>query len=51
MAFDKQNGKERWRNLDDDASYAAPILIQQAGRTVLVCWTGQHVVGLDPDTG
>ncbi len=51
MAFDKRTGKERWRALDDPASYSAPILIEQAGRKVLVCWTGSRVVGLDPRTG
>ena len=51
VALDKRTGAEKWRALDDDASYSAPILIQQAGRRVLVCWTGQHVVGLDPASG
>ena len=37
--------------LDDRASYSAPILIQQAGKPVLVCWTGDHVVGLNPQSG
>lgn len=51
VAFDKRSGDERWRALDDDASYAAPIVIEQAGRRVLVCWTGERVVGLDPLSG
>jgi outer membrane protein assembly factor BamB len=51
FAFDKATGKEKWRALDDRASYSAPIIIQQAGRRVLVCWTGDNVVGLDPATG
>jgi outer membrane protein assembly factor BamB len=51
VAFDKKTGQERWRALDDPASYAAPILIEQAGRRVLVCWTGDRVAGLDPATG
>ena len=51
MAFDKASGRERWRALDDGVSYAAPIVIEQAGRRVLVCITGQRVVGLDPMTG
>lgn len=51
VAFDKQTGEERWRALDDRASYAAPIIIEQAGKRVLVCWTGDNVVGLDPATG
>jgi len=51
MAFDKATGQERWRALNDPLSYSAPIIIEQAGRRVLVCITGQQVVGLDPLTG
>lgn len=51
VAFDKRNGAPRWKALDDRASYSSPILIEQAGQTVLVCWTGDNVVGLDPRTG
>ena len=51
MAFDKKTGAERWRALDDRAGYSAPIIIQQAGQRVLVCWTGDNVVGLDPASG
>jgi hypothetical protein len=51
VAFDKKTGTERWRALDDPASYSSPIVIDQAGRRVLVCWTGRRVVGLGPATG
>ncbi len=51
VALDKKTGVERWRALDDRASYSAPIIIQQAGKRVLVCWTGDNVVGLNPATG
>ncbi len=51
MAFDKTTGQERWRALDDPASYSAPITIEQAGQRVLVCITGRRIVGLDPQTG
>ncbi|MBS0209905.1 MAG: PQQ-like beta-propeller repeat protein [Planctomycetes bacterium] len=51
VAFDKKTGQEVWRALDDDASYAAPIIIEQAGQRVLVCAAGQHVVGLNPVDG
>ncbi len=50
-AFDKRTGAERWRALDDEASYSAPIIIEQAGKRVLICWTGDHVAALDPATG
>lgn len=51
VAFDRRTGSERWHALPDDASYSAPIVVEQAGRRVLVCYTGQNVVGLDPANG
>ena len=51
VAFDKKSGAERWRALDEDASYSSPILIRQASQPVLVCWTGRSLSGLDPKTG
>jgi len=51
LALDKYSGKELWRNLEDDASYVAPILIQQAGHRVVVAWTGQRILGLNPENG
>ena len=51
LALDKKTGKEVWRALDDQPSYSAPIIIEQAGRRVLVVWTGDSVAGLDPATG
>ncbi|MEX0714386.1 MAG: PQQ-binding-like beta-propeller repeat protein [Pirellulales bacterium] len=51
VAFDLATGEEKWRALADEASYAAPILIEQAGRRVLVCWTGESVAGLNPGSG
>jgi outer membrane protein assembly factor BamB len=51
VALDKVTGKEIWKALDDRAQYAAPILIEQAGKPVLVAWTGDAVVGLNPADG
>jgi len=51
VAFDKVTGVEVWRSLDDSAGYSAPIVIEQAGKRVLVCWTGERIVGLNPSTG
>lgn len=50
-AFDKRTGQPRWQALPDAASYAAPIVIDQAGRRVLVCHTGDRVVGVDAPSG
>ena len=51
VALDKKNGKEVWRNLQDEAGYSAPLLVEQAGRKVLVVWTAANIAGLDPDNG
>jgi len=51
VAFEAKTGKERWRALDDRGNYSAPIIIDQAGSRVLVYWSGDRVVGLDPATG
>ncbi len=51
VAFHKENGKELWRALDDEASYSAPMLIHQAGKEVVVSWTGGSISGLNPLNG
>jgi len=51
VAFDKETGTERWRALNDPVSYSAPIMINQADKRVLVCWTAERIVGLAPETG
>lgn len=51
IAVDKMTGKEVWRALDDRAQYSAPILIEQAGKRIVVVWTGDSVAGMDVKTG
>lgn len=51
VALNRHTGDEVWRSLSDLTSYAAPILIEQAGKSVLVCWTGDNIVGLNPANG
>jgi len=51
VALHRQTGEELWTARSDPASYATPILIDQADQRVLVCYTGDHVVGLSPQTG
>jgi outer membrane protein assembly factor BamB len=51
VALDKRTGEEKWRALDDRASYSSPIIIERAGRRLLLCWTGDHMTALDPATG
>jgi outer membrane protein assembly factor BamB len=51
VAFDKNTGKEIWRNLNDRAGYSAPVLIEKNGVRVIVNWTEHSLSGLHPDTG
>ncbi len=51
VALDRKTGREMWTAFDDAASYSAPVIITQAGRDVLVCWTKNWLVGLDTTTG
>jgi outer membrane protein assembly factor BamB len=51
VAWDKATGEERWRAFEDEPSYSSPRIIEQAGRRVLVCWTGEHIAGLNPTNG
>lgn len=51
VAFDKSTGQEVWRALDEVAGYSSPVIIRQAGQDVLVCWSGESLSGLNPDTG
>ncbi len=51
VALDNKNGDEEWRALRDRASYSSPILVRQTQRDVVVCWTGDSVSGLDPESG
>ncbi|GAB4466214.1 MAG: PQQ-like beta-propeller repeat protein [Armatimonadaceae bacterium] len=51
VALDRKTGAEKWKALPDRASYSSPIVINQAGKRVLICWTAERVVGMDPQTG
>jgi len=51
LAFNKDTGKELWRNLGDRAGYSAPIIIEKNGIRVVVNWTEHSLSGLDLETG
>jgi outer membrane protein assembly factor BamB len=51
LALDRKTGQERWKALPDQAAYSPPIIVQQADRRVMIAWTGDRVVGMDPQTG
>ena len=50
-AFDKQDGKLAWKNLDDPAGYSSPIAATLAGRRQIVFFTGTAVVGVSLENG
>ncbi len=51
IGLDKSTGREIWRSLDDRGQYSSPVLVKQGDKQVLVCWTGDAVAGLNPETG
>jgi len=51
VAFDTKSGKEIWRNLNETAGQASPIIIKTGGRRQLIVWTTQSVSSLDPAAG
>jgi outer membrane protein assembly factor BamB len=51
VAFNKNSGQEVWRALRERGGYSSPIIIQQAGKDVLIGWTGESVTALDPSDG
>ena len=51
VAFDRRTGKPRWAAHSDRGNYSAPIVIEQAGKRLLVCWSGDRVLAVHPDSG
>jgi outer membrane protein assembly factor BamB len=51
VALNKDTGDEVWRALSDRAQYTAPIIVEQAGQPVVLCWTGDSVAGLSAPNG
>jgi outer membrane protein assembly factor BamB len=52
VAFDKDNGKELWKNLSaKQPGYAPPMIYTFGGKRQLILWHAQAVNGLDPETG
>lgn len=52
VAFDKETGKEKWKNLTArDPGYSPPTLIRSGEQDQVVIWHGQAINGLDPLTG
>lgn len=51
VAFDKNNGKEVWKSLDDKASYSSPIAIGAGDQRQIIFLTAKGLVGLSPKDG
>lgn len=51
VAFDRRTGVERWKAFPDEASYAPPIVLEQAGRRLIVMPLGFRLVAFDPADG
>jgi outer membrane protein assembly factor BamB len=50
-AFDMANGKLAWAAGDDPPGYSSPIAIKAAGRRMVISFTGQAVLAVDPAKG
>lgn len=51
VAFDLENGKERWKWEGDGPGYASPIVFEIEGTRQIVTLTDKSVVGLDSSSG
>lgn len=51
VAFDQATGRIAWQSEPDRISPSSPVLIDVGGRTELVAFLYDRIVGLDPDTG
>lgn len=51
VAVDAESGKEAWRALDDRAQYSSPVLMDFNMNRSIICWTGDSVSALEPETG
>lgn len=52
VAFDKDTGKELWKNLDaGDPGYCPPVIYDVGGVRTLFIWNPESINALDPETG
>lgn len=51
MAFNKNDGKLAWKNLDFTNSYSTPSLINVDGQDQLLCYMGQELIAINPNNG
>jgi outer membrane protein assembly factor BamB len=51
VALHRKTGEHAWKALNDRAQYTAPVLVKQAGKDVVLVWTGDSVAGVDAADG
>jgi outer membrane protein assembly factor BamB len=51
VCLDKKTGRVVWKSQSDTASYAPPILATLAGRSQVVAFTVEGLIGLEPGNG
>ncbi len=52
VSFDKRNGQERWRALEDpEVGYCPPVLFEFGGTPQVIVWHPAAVSSLDPESG
>lgn len=51
VGFSPESGEEKWKLFPDKGSYVSPIVVEQAGKRVVVLWSGQRIAGVDAATG
>ena len=51
IAFRIDDGVEVWRSLDDDPGYSSPLVRRFGDRDILIFWSADALVGLDPADG
>jgi outer membrane protein assembly factor BamB len=51
VAYDKLSGQRAWTSLDDQASYASPVVVTVGGRCQLLVVTASRLVGLTVEDG
>lgn len=49
-AYDRRTGKRAWSALDDQQSYASPMLVSLAGVRQILVFSATRVMGLSPQT-
>lgn len=51
MAFDRNNGRVKWKCLQDRPGYASPVRLDIGKTKLIVMWTAENINGIDAETG